>query len=72
MIQKTSFFAFGQTLTDSGQNPSHEVVQYSKMKSAFISQKMLSCNEEDAYLRFIFQYKGTQFRRTDMPVEQLT
>lgn len=31
------FFAFGQTLTDSGQNPSPEVVQNSKMKSAFIS-----------------------------------
>lgn len=32
------FFAFGQTFTDSGQNPSYEFVQNSKMKSAFVSQ----------------------------------
>lgn len=52
-------FAFGQTLTDSGQKPSHEVVQNSKMKSAFISQKMLSCNEEDVPLHIFCQNKGT-------------
>jgi len=53
------FFALGQTLTDSGQNPSHEVIQNSTTKSALISQKMLSCNKEDAFLHVICQNKRT-------------